>query len=414
MSNNPVLSTSNVPVLKSSVPDPEVIVVVPAVAAVSPMAIPSTSRPSVSVMATLPDVVLVMSIDPAVVSIAPPLPIPVTADSVISPVEASISKPAPPSASVIPLLVEVMLTAVVPAFVVTKRPTAIDSSADKLIVSSPALITVPSTIVIAPPDPASAVTSSSAVKTTAPLVVVMSPSASKIMSSSAFTVTVPVADDIPSLINTRDVPPTASNVIVPAPTAITAFPAPALSTVIVPSATMPMLPAVCCCALNTVIVLVSSMSMSPDVALVMSIDPTSVSNDTPVFELITKRPAASTSSTPVAPASVIAPDTLVKLTAVVPAFVVTKRPTAIDSSADKLIVSSPASITVPSTIVIAPLAAPPASKSAVTVTFPAPVEVTSPAAPNITSSSAFKIMSAPELLTVSLILRVPPSANRVT
>ena len=101
------------------------------------------------------------------------------------------------------------------------------------------------------------------------------------------------------------------------------------------------------------------MSILPLVALSISSDPTVVSIapalPMPVIASITNLPLAATTSTSVSPPSTIPPAVLVRVTAVVPALVVIRPPRVISPSADKVIVALPASITVPSAIVMSPV-----------------------------------------------------------
>ena len=256
----------------------------------------------------------------------------------------------------------------------------------------------------------------------------MSPAASNVTSLSAVSATAPAADCTPSLINRSAATPFALIVIVPAATVDTAFvTTPPLSIVIVPPALSVMLPAVACCASNTVTAFVSTMSMLPLVELSMSRLPASVSiaafapapavEPTPVTALITTRPlAASIFSTPVSPLSITPPLVVLIVTAAIVALLVNKRPKLIFSSAFRAIVPLPALIKVPSTIVNAPLTpSPTASASAVTATLPL-VLVMSPAAANVTSSSARNVMDPLTLVTVSFTTKSPaaaPSANRL-
>ena len=83
------------------------------------------------------------------------------------------------------------------------------------------------------------------------------------------------------------------------------------------------------------------------------------------------------------------PSRLSSCTEVSELSVVWRPATAMSSSAVNVIRPLPASISAPSVIVSAPLAAPPSSTSATTVTEPAPEAVTSPSAPNRTSSFAW-------------------------
>ena len=164
---------------------PAVTSILPAVA----WAILMIFKASVSSITILPEVELSISTAVTFVSIALPLPTPLAASIVttaLAPV-ASISSPPVPPASVTAPLVLVMLTAEAVSFVVTKRPRAIFSSAAKDIVPLPASMTVPSTIVIAPPK-VSLSLSASAVTVILPEVVVRSPAAANVTSSSAVTV----------------------------------------------------------------------------------------------------------------------------------------------------------------------------------------------------------------------------------
>ena len=168
-----------------------------------------TVTPSVSVKATLPEVALVMSMNPAVISNASALPIPVLADRVISPVEASISSPAPASTSLIAPLVEVMLMAVAEVLLVCTKPMATSSSALRVMVPAPASMLVPSTMVMAPSVPP-AVPSKSAVMVKAPVLAaptVTSPLAPKITSSSARKVITEPTPDRAMASSTVNVPP---------------------------------------------------------------------------------------------------------------------------------------------------------------------------------------------------------------
>ena len=133
------------------------------------------------------------------------------------------------------------------------------------------------------------------------------------------------------------------------------------------------------------------------------------------FRVVPAPKVAATISTSVSPASVIEPSEESIVTAAAVAFVVFNWPIAIFSSASTSIVPLPASITVPSTIVNAPLAAPPLSKSALSIISPEVLD-TSPPGPNVMSSSARSVMSPLTLVTTSLTTRsplAPPSANRL-
>ena len=168
--------------------------------------ISSSSNSKISVS---PDVELSISKDLTFVSIGLSAPNPVTTSATNLPFAASISSHAlesPPmlvnsggnavSPSTTPPLLDVSVTAASEALLVSTRPRVISSSAERAKIPEPALNTVPSTMVKAPPDVFLS-RSLSAETVIFPVVVIKSPAAVKMMSSSALRLIKPPTDPAP-------------------------------------------------------------------------------------------------------------------------------------------------------------------------------------------------------------------------